>query len=332
MDLQTLFEIADGLQIHIDQLKRLIAEKGFELGGRRPNNLKRRPLHRENQLDLDKNRHLSKLFSDQKECLVLLSTLDEGMIIGANKFFFEFLEYREEEVLGKTSIQLGFWENDKERQKFFKKLHKDELVTIFPCKVRKKTGEIRRLFSFVTRLTAIEMDKYLLLSVIGKDMPTDLKQTLFDGNGGFFNHCRRADEIRTAFKDFKDYQNQKDVDLRERIGNGLKKNILPFVEKLKKEKLDQNARTYLTIIETGLNTLVSSFPHIDSLGGYGLTSTEIQVAELVVQGKTSKEIALLLHVSKASISFHRNNIRKKMGLHKKKTGLLNYLNSKLSQK
>ena len=54
---------------------------------------------------------------------------------------------------------------------------------------------------------------------------------------------------------------------------------------------------------------------------YSLTPIEIQVAGLVKEGKTSKETAELLSVSKECVDFHRNNIRKKRGLNKKKANL-----------
>jgi DNA-binding CsgD family transcriptional regulator len=56
-----------------------------------------------------------------------------------------------------------------------------------------------------------------------------------------------------------------------------------------------------------------------------LTITENQVADLIKHGKTSKEIATMLNVSTAAVSFHRNNIRKKLGLSNKKIRLAAHL-------
>jgi len=51
------------------------------------------------------------------------------------------------------------------------------------------------------------------------------------------------------------------------------------------------------------------------------------VARLIKEGKTTKEIAGLLHSSASVIVFHRNNIRKKMGLINKKVNLKTHLQS-----
>jgi DNA-binding CsgD family transcriptional regulator len=52
---------------------------------------------------------------------------------------------------------------------------------------------------------------------------------------------------------------------------------------------------------------------------------EIKVANLVKEGKTNKEIAELLCLSKNTILFHRHNIRSKLGLKNKKINLRSHL-------
>jgi DNA-binding CsgD family transcriptional regulator len=55
------------------------------------------------------------------------------------------------------------------------------------------------------------------------------------------------------------------------------------------------------------------------------TPTEIQIANLLRQGKTSKEIAEFINSSPKAVAFHRENIRKKLGLKNKKINLKSYL-------
>lgn len=47
-----------------------------------------------------------------------------------------------------------------------------------------------------------------------------------------------------------------------------------------------------------------------------LTSRERQVLKLIAEGKTSKEIAVLLFISIHTVNNHRKNIKNKLGIHK----------------
>lgn len=48
---------------------------------------------------------------------------------------------------------------------------------------------------------------------------------------------------------------------------------------------------------------------------FGLTQRETEILHLVVEGKTSQEIADLLHLSKKTVMCHRANIYEKLGTH-----------------
>ena len=64
-------------------------------------------------------------------------------------------------------------------------------------------------------------------------------------------------------------------------------------------------------IEAGLKNVAS--PFLRDLSQFGLTPTEIQVANHVRDGRTTKEIIELMHSTKDSIDMHRYHIRKKAG-------------------
>jgi len=123
------------------------------------------------------------------------------------------------------------------------------------------------------------------------------------------------------------HQNEEKEKLKESILVNLRKLVLPYIEKLDKGQIDGENKTYLSIIKSNLENLVSPFSNRLSSKALDLTPTEIQVADLVKHGQTSKEIASMLNVSPNAVMFHRKNIRKKLGLANKKTNLRSHLQS-----
>jgi DNA-binding CsgD family transcriptional regulator len=56
-----------------------------------------------------------------------------------------------------------------------------------------------------------------------------------------------------------------------------------------------------------------------------LTHREIQVANLVKEGRSVKELAKLLSVTEKTVEFHRNSLKNKLGLKDKKANLRSHL-------
>jgi DNA-binding CsgD family transcriptional regulator len=56
-----------------------------------------------------------------------------------------------------------------------------------------------------------------------------------------------------------------------------------------------------------------------------LSPAQVQVAGLVRENKTTKEIAELLNLSEKTIEDHRKHIRRKLGIMNKKVNLRSYL-------
>ncbi|MCD4727890.1 MAG: LuxR C-terminal-related transcriptional regulator [Pirellulales bacterium] len=115
--------------------------------------------------------------------------------------------------------------------------------------------------------------------------------------------------------------------IEESIVSQLKRTVTPYLERLESCALDVAGKTCMEIVRKAIDDFSLTFSRSLSSRYIDLTPSEIQVCELIRQGKSSKEIAGVMNISPSTASFHRNNIRKKLGILKKKTNLRTYLNS-----
>ena len=102
--------------------------------------------------------------------------------------------------------------------------------------------------------------------------------------------------------------------------------VIPYVEELKRTKMDDRFMTYVNILESNLRNILSPFSHRLSVKYLRLTNREVRIAELIKEGKSSKEIAELLNVTESSVNINRYRLRKKLAL-KKQDNLRVYLTS-----
>jgi PAS domain S-box-containing protein len=136
---------------------------------------------------------------------------------------------------------------------------------------------------------------------------------------------KELEEVNAALRVLLKKREEDKVELEERVLSNVRNNIEPHLERLQNSSLNERQRNYLKIVQTNLNEITSPFARNLSSIYYHLTPQEIQIAGLVKQGKTNKEIAAVMNLSLKTIEFHRTNIRKKLGLTTRKANLRTYL-------
>jgi PAS domain S-box-containing protein len=133
------------------------------------------------------------------------------------------------------------------------------------------------------------------------------------------------EEVNTALKVLLKQREDDKKELGENVLSNVKELISPYLDRLKKSRLNTNQKTLINILESNLGNMISPFISTVSSKYFNLTPMEVRVANLVKEGKTNKEIAELLCISKNTILFHRYNIRSKLGLKNKKINLRSHL-------
>jgi PAS domain S-box-containing protein len=140
-------------------------------------------------------------------------------------------------------------------------------------------------------------------------------------------HSGKLQELNSTLKVLLKQRDEDRVDLEQKVMSNIKHLLFPHLDRLKKCKFDPKSRMHLDILESNLHNITSSFSHKLSSNHNNLTPTEIKVANLVKEGKTTKDIAEFLGSSPSSITIHRFHIRRKLGLIGKETNLQSYLAS-----
>jgi DNA-binding CsgD family transcriptional regulator len=138
---------------------------------------------------------------------------------------------------------------------------------------------------------------------------------------------REKEEANTALKVLLRHRDEDKKILESTIVGNIKERVFLWIEKLRSANLNDEQRTYLGIIESNLKEVVSPFLTKIHTLHTNFTPTEVQVADMIRYGKTSKEIAAVLHISKVTVDGHRSNIRSKLGLNNKDVNLQTYLAS-----
>lgn len=113
--------------------------------------------------------------------------------------------------------------------------------------------------------------------------------------------------------------------LEQNVLSNIKDLLLPYVTELGSRLLDEEQQFFLGIIKANINEITSSFSRKLKLEFHDLTPREIQVADLIKQGRTNKEIARLLNITASGVDYHRRNLRQKMNIKGKKTNLRSHL-------
>ncbi len=136
---------------------------------------------------------------------------------------------------------------------------------------------------------------------------------------------KSLEEMNIAMKILLKKREEDKIELEDNVLTNVKELVMPFVDKFRKTQLDEQQKTFLSIIESNLNEIISPFTRRLSLEYLRLTPSEIQIANMTKHGNTSKKIAKIMNISPRTVDTHKKNIRRKIGLEGKRANLRSYL-------
>ena len=136
---------------------------------------------------------------------------------------------------------------------------------------------------------------------------------------------KRLQELNAALNVMLEKRDEDRVQMEEKVLLNTRQLIEPLLKNLEGSGLDKHQSEYVDVLRTFLSEIISPFSQTLSTRFLNLTPSEIRVANLIKEGRTTKEVAKLLNASPRAIAFHRQNLRKKLGLTDRRANLATYL-------
>ena len=117
------------------------------------------------------------------------------------------------------------------------------------------------------------------------------EQALRESQENLHEQKQSLEEANVALKVLLRQRDEDKQELEKRFLTNVKGLVLPYVDKLKSPRLKPKEKTLVEIIETHLQDIITPLMQNLTNANILLTPQEMQVATLVKDGKTSKEIA-----------------------------------------
>ena len=132
-------------------------------------------------------------------------------------------------------------------------------------------------------------------------------------------------EYNTALTVLLNKRAEETEEVEQRILSNVKELVIPYIDAVRKSCPGPQSEVHINMLETSLREIIAPFSHKLSSRYLNLTPKEIQIANFIKEGRSSKEIAGMLNVSKSAVDVHRYKLRKKVGLNSKKVNLRSHL-------
>ena len=139
------------------------------------------------------------------------------------------------------------------------------------------------------------------------------------------NKTQELEELNAALRVLLKKREEDRNELEEKVMANLENLILPYIDGLKRGQLGPRGMATVNILESNLKDIITPFSRNLSSRHSNLTNRELQVANLIKSGKTTKEIAAFLNVSPSAVNICRYRIRGKLGINRQKVNLQSYL-------
>jgi len=268
----------------------------------------------------------------------IFQTMPDGRVLDANPAMAGILGYESVRELKETirDIGLQIYQDPGMRAEHLRSLE-GQVFGRVEIQVRRKDGTAGWLF-VNTRVVRDGEGKTLYYEGFAKDITErkcleeklrkakeDLEARVAERTEELNRRSAKLEDLNVTLRTILDQRDQVGKLLEQQVLASINQLVKPLLHTLRKTRTAAERESLLNMIEASLDEVV--LPFTSQLTGekVRLTQSELQIANCIRQGMRSKEIASLLKLSKGTIDFHRNNIRRKLGIKDRKTSLRTHL-------
>ena len=254
---------------------------------------------------------------------ITISEMSTGRFIEVNEGFVKMSGYTHDEVIGRTSLDIGIWRDPEVRANVVRKLKRDGMVRNHEADFVTRDGDV---IHCLVSSEHFELDNKRCIVLIARDI-TERKQYEEKLKRTSLELDREREELtekNIALKQILDHIEQEKTEFRKETSSRIETVLKPVIDKLKSGGGKLNKKDIVQL-ENGINSIVGA--DVDSFQENltKLTPRELDICDLIKKGYSSKEIAAFLSVSVQTVHKHRQLIRRKLQINNQDVNLAAYL-------
>ena len=322
-DITEFKQAEKALQQAYDELEIMIAERTAELVKMNDALQKEILEHKQTEAVLTDNEKKFAATFYKSAIPMAITAIKDGRYIDVNESFMKVMGLKYEELVGKSSTNAGYISRES-RALFLKEYRQKGFVENLELPIRVKNGKWRRGLFNSTKIT-IGSEEFFLTMVTDitelrrvedelKRYREELESMVAERTSELEDKTKNLQEVNTTLNVLLQKREEDRKILEESFVANISSLILPYTGAIRRNNLDAQQQLCLDTIEKNLGDIVS--PLLKNIQYFDLTPREVQIASLIKDGKTTKEIARALGIGDGSIDTHRKNIRKKLGLNR----------------
>jgi PAS domain S-box-containing protein len=247
-----------------------------------------------------------------------------GTILEISPSIEKYASFKREDLIGRSIYD--FYANENSRKVFLRTIQEKGYVRDFEIELLNHQGG-SRICSITSAIVPGNKERPSWIVGCLRDISDrKIKEELLEQREEeLLIKSRNLEEVNTALKVLLKQRENDRKEMEENVLTNVNASILPLLEKLKEGPLTSHQLACLEMINVQIREIISPFRHRLSQTAFDLTPQEMQVAELVKSGNSTKEIAAILGISIKTVDFHRDNLRKKLGLKNRQSNLRSFL-------